>query len=575
MRNATREKVFLVALHTEKFPFIGESHGISAIAGYLKSRFKNIQVTTIDLQLYTLEQLIELIKTNRPAIVGISVKLQTFNQLLQFYNFMQKVISPNYFPLIIIGNTIPNHQGKTILDRYLPDVIVGIGEGEIALHDLYLYMNGKLSLEKVRNILYKKDGKIHENSVDWLDGADIALPDRTNSSKFYQLGGLVFIEGSRGCSYGGCTICSSNELLGSKIKTKKWRQRDIGLIIHDLKNLEKLGIKQVTFSDEDFFGMGLDGLGRIRSLAEEIIGNKIKINFKIISRINSIFNDKDSIEIQWEKEKTLECLKIAGLVKVAMGLESGVETQLKRFGKDFHLSNFKGAFQLLKKLSISLELGFILVDPLMSFEELKQNVFFLENEDIIEPVSAVFKELRIEAGHPFVNLVRKAEKSTGKTILGEFDFNFQNYRIISYVDENVDFIVKFMREWTDIMYKLYYVFRIRTYYSENSLDEEPTFHPDKNIFFRTIKDLKYLEFNLVKELIYLVEGTGEDMNGACLILIQYEKERRNIIEQMLQYLKPTPVTFQTENLHNEIVEYTNKSKEFLKKLNTSANVVYC
>jgi len=60
-----------------------------------------------------------------------------------------------------------------------------------------------------------------------------------------------------------------------------------------------------------------------------------------------------------------------------MGLESGVETQLKRFGKDFHLLNFKGAFTLLNKLSISLELGFILFDPLMNFEELKQNVFFL------------------------------------------------------------------------------------------------------------------------------------------------------------------------------------------------------
>src|SRR3972149_3036355 len=92
----------------------------------------------------------------------------------------------------------------------------------------------------------------------------------------------------------------------------RWRMSEILY----LKNLEKVGIKQVTFSDEDFFGMGLDGLGRIRSLAEEIIENKIKINFKIISRINSIFNDKDSIEIRREKKKTLECLKIAGLVKV-------------------------------------------------------------------------------------------------------------------------------------------------------------------------------------------------------------------------------------------------------------------
>ncbi|MBF8275573.1 MAG: Radical domain protein [Candidatus Brocadiaceae bacterium] len=404
MRNVDNKKVYLVALHTEEFPFIGESHGISAISGYLKSHFKDIQVSTLEIQLYALEQLVELIKVNRPSIVGISVKLRTFNQLLQFYGLMQKTIPENQFPLIVIGNTIPNHQGETILERHLPDVIIGIGEGEIALHNLYLHVNGKLSLQDVRNIVYKKDGNIHVNRMDWLNRSDIALPDRANSLQFYRSGGLVFIKGSRGCSYGGCTICSSNELLGSKIKTKKWRQRDNRLIISDLINLEKLGIKQITFSDEDFFGMGLNGLDRINCLAEEIIENKIKMNFKIISRINSIFNDKDSVEIRRKKEKTLACLKNAGLVKVALGLESGVETQLKRFGKDFHLVNFKGAFALLNKLSITLELGFILVDPLMSFEELKQNVLFLENEDIIELVSAVFKELRIEAGHPFVNL---------------------------------------------------------------------------------------------------------------------------------------------------------------------------
>ncbi|MBF8275576.1 MAG: hypothetical protein HW390_649 [Candidatus Brocadiaceae bacterium] len=132
-----------------------------------------------------------------------------------------------------------------------------------------------------------------------------------------------------------------------------------------------------------------------------------------------------------------------------------------------------------------------------------------------------------------------------------------------------------MREWASITFKLYYVLRIQTYYSENPLDEEPPLPPLKNVFFRTIKDLKYLEFNLVKELLCLVEESENDTSGACLILSKYEKERRSMIESILQRLRPDRTTFQTENIHNEIMEYVHKSNAFLEELNTLANVVHC
>jgi len=408
--------VGLVALHSDKFPILGESHGICAIAGYLQHKFPDLKVEIFDLQIDTIIQFLDFVKTERPAIIGFSVKLYTFNQLKLLYNLIKDNIPQEFQPIMVLGNAIPNFNGKIILENFFDDVIIAIGEGEIVMEDLVNYVNGSIRLEQVRNIYYKQNGKIFESDKTYFNSNLIPLPDRRNTKKFADLGYEVYIEGSRGCSYGDCSICSCRAFLGSKTRTNKWRPRSIEIIINDLKNLEAIGIQTVTFSDEDFYGFSYEGIKRMQVLCENIIRNKIRIKFRMNACVKSICNFHDSEKNREEKIRTLKMLKSAGLVKIFIGLESGVETQLARYQKGFKLDEFNRAIEIIKLNQIDYEYGIILLDPLMSFSELIESLIFIEENNYIFDIASIYKELRVQVGNTYVYQLRKKERELGKQV---------------------------------------------------------------------------------------------------------------------------------------------------------------
>ena len=128
------ELLILIALHSTKFPILGESHGVCAIAGYLRAIYPNVRVKIFDLQIHHKDEIIKYIKKESPAIVGLSVKLYTFNQAIEFYNELSK-LPKDHKPLIVLGNAIPTFNGEYILNKYFNDVIISIGEGEYTFED--------------------------------------------------------------------------------------------------------------------------------------------------------------------------------------------------------------------------------------------------------------------------------------------------------------------------------------------------------------------------------------------------------------------------------------------------------
>lgn len=552
-----KKLVGLVALHSDKFPILGEAHGICAIAGYLQNQFSDIDIRLFDLQIDTSEQFIHFIKTEKPGLIGISVKLYTFNQLIILYELIKESFSKEYRPTIVLGNAIPNFSGKFILENYFDDIIIAIGEGEIVLEGLYKYVNASISLNQVQNIYYKELEEIIESNKVYLDSKLIALPDRRNTKKFADLGYEVYVEGSRGCSYGNCSICSCNEFLGAKSRIDKWRPRPVESIISDLKNLEELGIQNVTFADEDFYGFNnLEGINRIQILCDNIKNAGIKINFRMNACVKSIFSIHDNEQLRKEKIRVLKSLKDAGLAKIFIGLESGVESQLARYQKGFRLIEFKKAIEIIKENQIDFEYGIILIDPLMSFSELIQSLSFIEKNKYTFDIASIYKELRVQVSNSYVKQIKNREKELGKTILGEFDFNSQSYRIKEYADENVDFYVKFSGKWVNIVYKLYYLLRIFTRYDEQKSHLNNKKEKDGDIYFITIKKIRNIEFQFLKDLANRLQKQGKENIDVTEIIKEYELQRQTIIIEFLEYMK----SINTE----EIVEIIKESKNYLK-----------
>lgn len=508
-----RFSVVLIALYPKHhFPFIGESQGICAISGYLTSVFPNEAKTYIfDQQIDADNEILSAITSIKPDVIGFSLKMGTMNQFDSLYASIKQILYTDaYSPLLVVGNSVAIFDGDYLLSRY-PDVILSIGEGEISFHDIILFLSKKLPFEAIRNIKSASVNNLGTPSQkEYYYFDDICYSDRRFSAKYYEQGGEVYIEGSRGCAYCSCSICECKQLLGSSAVFKKWRPRPVRIIVSELMNLKELGIENVTFSDEDFVGNDSDGIQHAEDFAEALAGKNIGIKFRVNMRVKSISNCTDDAQMKKRRSQLLIKLKQSGLIKIFLGFESGSQTQLKRYSKNFSFAEFLDAKKLLESLSIDYELGFINFDPLMSFDELTETMSFISENNCIPFISNIFKELRIQAGNTgYLNLIRQFERQYGINILGEFNHNEQLFPVIRYADSRVNKIVMIMRRVEKANYKLYYCLRILTQYSSINDDEMQL------LISNTLKDMKYSCYKAMMSICDILQSKDYDASKLC------------------------------------------------------------
>jgi radical SAM superfamily enzyme YgiQ (UPF0313 family) len=210
----------------------------------------------------------------------------------------------------------------------------------------------------------------------------------------------------------------------------------------------------------------------------------------------------------------LKMLKQVGLVKLFLGFESGVQSQIDRYGKGYKLQEFIIAKSILDELGIEYELGYITIDPLMTLEELHASLLFIKDEGCIPYISSIYKELRVQKGNrAYLRQLRQCEQQNGIALVGDVLFDEQRYDIVSYVDDKIATIVNLMKDYIDENYKKYYELRRMTQYGENS---------SKDDSYSIIEKLRYNDYELLLALTQSLMK-GDDMS------VQYEimdKHRR-------------------------------------------------
>lgn len=512
--------IYLIALYPDsKFPFMGESLGICAISGYLQDKYgESLTVKLFDQQLDRDNEIISHILADRPAIIGISIKVFSFSKFVQFYQLLKLEVFPIYTPLIVIGNSVAHFSGESILKEYgFPDVIVSMGEGEVSFSGLYQYVCGEIPLENVDNIIYCKNGIICRTPFRYLNKEDIPIADRRFTQFFYRKDGEIYIESSRGCAYCSCSICECRYFLGATNPTYKWRDKPIEKVKEELLMLEQLGVKAVNFSDEDFIGPDTYGLERTVELAKAMMAQKIEISFRINARVKSIFNQNDTHELALKKIEMLKILKHAGLVKLFLGFESGVQSQIDRYGKGYKLQEFIVAKSIMDELGIEYELGYISIDPLLTLEELYSSLLFIKDEGCIPYISSIYKELRVQKGNrAYLRQLRQCEQQNGIQLVGDVLFDEQRYDIVGYVDDRIATIVSLMKDYIDENYKKYYELRRMTQYDESHSKEDS---------YSIMEKLRYNDYNLLLALTQsLMKG---DFISTQYGILEKHKQYRN------------------------------------------------
>ena len=246
------------------------------------------------------------------------------------------------------------------VEHDLIDIVVG-GEGELTFRNLVVALDKRRSLDTVRGIAFKRDGKVIRTEseeplnleelpelpyelvdVEKYIGSQLRFQDKDTRS-------LIFIS-SRGCPW-ACTYCCNPVL-----SKRHWRSMSADKVYQQVMSLvEKYKLDAIAFHDEEF----LVDKKRAEHIAE-LLNSQVK--WWIQGRMDRL---KAVDLVQLEKN---------GLCGVQPGIESGSDRVLKFIKKGETVKDILEANRYLATTGIVPLYNFMMGFPTETFEELTQSI---------------------------------------------------------------------------------------------------------------------------------------------------------------------------------------------------------
>jgi len=300
----------------------------------------------------------------QPLLIGIS--LMSHDDFLEFKEELAKTRQLLPKSHICLGGTFPSLNWKALLNRLVEIDSIVCGDGDKTIVELADSLKNGLSYNKIPGVAINKDGtpRLSYSRTDWkLD--QLPFPSRDQLHDVISSGGPASILTSRGC-YGRCNFCALHAISRS-LDSRRVRYRSATNVTDEMETLYRHnGAKRFYFLDENFIGPGRRGRKRARDIAREIKRREMKISFSLECRCGDV------------EEKTFQELSTAGLQRVFLGVESTDQAELDTLRKDQSVAIIFQALDILKRLKIHVEIGFILFTPWSTLKSLANKRQFLE-----------------------------------------------------------------------------------------------------------------------------------------------------------------------------------------------------
>lgn len=367
----------IVLYHEENFPYPRFALGVSDICGSVRDAAMG-EIRLTDMQTgESVDDVIKIIEREKPDILGFSVTFGQQDILEEFYERVGKI--EEYNPLIVLGGSLPYLNKDMLLKKY-KDIIICKGYGERTVKDIIKYWYGEIQKEEIAGISYMKEDAILNTEMknEW---EDYGYPELDLLPAILKRKGVMTLECSRGCM-NACTFCPR--------KSKgKWHDINLQNIDDIMFFVSKIFSKypnvnrKIFLVDEEFFGdWGEENLKkRIIQIVE--IFNKYDFKIETSARIKQVYNQEKNQSWHLKRIYMLDYLKKHGLEKCLFGVESGVDSILKRFNKNTTSKENTQAIRLLTSLGVSFRSTYITFDPMMTMEELIESYNYQGRTDII------------------------------------------------------------------------------------------------------------------------------------------------------------------------------------------------
>jgi radical SAM superfamily enzyme YgiQ (UPF0313 family) len=383
---------------------VGEALGIGYLGAYLEKHNFHVDLFDGGVQKLKNEEIMNLILTKKYKLIGFSVSQTTFTLVCKFVKLLRK---NGYDGFIVLGGHFVTNAYVEVLENISGIDCISIGEGETTLLNLAETVFNKQNWKNIEGIVYKDKEKIVTNPLTKVieDLDTLPWPKRIDYKRNF-----ANISSSRGC-YGECSYCSISSFYGYS-KDKKWRYRSAENVVLEIDNLVKnYGIKTIKFIDDNFIGIGKKGKERAENIAKLLLSKEYKITFSIECRANDI------------DENLFILLKKAGLRKVFLGIESGVNEDLNIFNKMLTVEKNIEGIKKLFELDIEPNIGFMFFHPYLDMVKIRKNLKFLNEVMQYNSIINVMLLTRLIV-QPGFGICKKL-KNQGRI---EWDHNTHEYR---------------------------------------------------------------------------------------------------------------------------------------------------
>ena len=314
-----------------------------------------------------LREVISEMAKETPQLVGMTAPTPAVNKVAILIREIK-----SRFPQVVTllgGPHISALPEETMQDISSLDIGV-IGEGEATFKEILEFMEGKKSLNEIKGIIYRKNGKIFKNiprEPIWdLDSLPFPAWELLPSlSKYYRpslhcirkLPATILVT-SRGCPY-QCAFCD-HSVFGYKI-----RYHSPSYVVDMMNYLYlRYGIKEFALHDECL----LVDKTRAVEMCEKILKKgKGKFSWTVQARADQI------------EPNLLSVFKKSGCWQIQLGIESGSEKILQILKKGVSKAQIEEACQLIKKAGLQLKGFFMLANPGETLKSITETMRFIHD----------------------------------------------------------------------------------------------------------------------------------------------------------------------------------------------------
>lgn len=313
--------------------------------------------------------LLDEVRRARPDVVGFSLIFQYMAPA--FATVIDALRTDGFTGHTTMGGHYPSFDPELVLAR-MPglDSVVRF-EGEATFVELLGRLEAGSDWRDLDGLAWRRDdGQVVLNplrpSIEDLD----VLPRPFRADVDYERQPLptASMLGSRGCPW-NCSFCSIRPFYEAQGGPLRRLRAPAAVAGEMLELFRDRGVTTFLFQDDDFLATGRRGRRWAVDLAEAIARTEMhgRISIKVSCR-------SDEVE-----EESLRALRdLGGLTHVYLGVESGDADALVHLNKQLKPEAHLRAAAIIRRLGLSFDFGYMLLEPYSTFDSIEANIDFLD-----------------------------------------------------------------------------------------------------------------------------------------------------------------------------------------------------